>query len=73
MFQPFGHQHALYTYLSLVLPTLAYVYVWVYFVLSVIYMLVQSLSICLTYDIKISNMKYIFPIYVCVYTRGLDW
>jgi hypothetical protein len=65
MSQPFGHHQALYTYVLPVLLTLAIVYIWVYFVLSVIYMLVQSLSIRLNYDIKISNVKYIVTIYVC--------
>jgi hypothetical protein len=73
MFQPFGHHHALCTYiLPLLLATLANVYVRVYFVLSVIYVLVQSLWIRLNYDIKISNVKYIAQdLYVCVTIDGV--
>jgi hypothetical protein len=59
MFQPFGHHPVLHIYffnLSAHLPTSAYIYIWVHFVVSVVCMLVQH--ICTRLNKNVNTLKY---------------
>jgi hypothetical protein len=62
MFQPSGHQQVLYMHLLLICssPYFGHVYIWVYFVLSVIYVSVQ----CTRLSFNIKMFKYVVLIFL---------